>query len=374
MTVINADAVRRDFPVLGEWVYLDNAFVGLMPRQVKEGYEEYVEQWYRFNTSGDRTILQEWLAKAGKVRGMVAGFIGVSAEEVAFEMCTGSGLNVVVNGTDWRRGDNVVFPEWEHNPPHNYTTRRHGVEPRVWHPRGDAFEVGDLEALIDDRTRLVQVSEVSYVNGQRLDLREVSEVAHEHGAEVLVDSTQAVGALRVDYRRDGVDYVSFAPYKYLMGPAGLSFLYLKREKIGELEPDRVGWKNQLWSGDNPEDPVDLGSAERFEYGTLHFQGMYAVERSLEYLNRVDMANVEKRNLMLSRHLYDGLSGQGKRLLTPRPESTIVSYYQEGAVELAARLKSMKIKVTGRSAHGDHIRVSSHFYNTREDIDQLLENV
>jgi len=372
---MDVSAIRKDFPVLRDWAYLDNAFVGLMPAQVREGYGEYVDQWYTFDTTGDRTILQEWLAKARRVREMVAAFIHVSAEEVAFDMCTGSGLNIVVNGTEWRRGDNVVFPEWEHNPLHTHTTARHGVETRVWHPRKRVFDTGDLERLVDDGTRLVQVSQVSYVNGQRLDLGEVAEVAHSHGAKVLVDATQAVGALDVDYRRDGVDYVSFAPYKYLMGPAGLSFLYVKRENLPELTPDRTGWKNQIWGGDNPEDPVDLGTAEKFEYGTLHFQGMYAMEKSLEYLNRVGIGTVEKRNLMLSRYLYDQLSGLGKKLWMPDPPaSTIVSYFQEGAVELAARLKAMKIKVTGRAAHGDHIRVSNHFYNTKEDVDRLIENV
>jgi len=346
-----------------------------MPTQVRDGYDEYLDQWHRFDTIGDRTILQEWLAKARRVRKMVAEFIHVSAEEVAFDMCTGSGLNIVVNGTEWRRGDNVVFPEWEHNPLHTHTTARHGVETRVWRPVEGVFDTGDLERLIDDRTRLIQVSQVSYVNGQRLDLREVAEVTHGHGAKVLVDATQAVGALDVDYRRDGVDYVSFAPYKYLMGPAGLSFLYVKRENLTELTPDRTGWKNQIWGGDNPEAPVDLDTAEKFEYGTLHFQGLYAMDRALEYLNQLGMDEVEKRNLMLSRYLYDRLSSRGKRLFMPEPPaSTIVSYFQKGAVELAARLKSMKIKVTGRSAHGDHIRVSNHFYNNKEDVDRLMDNV
>ena len=208
---MDVSSIRRDFPVLRDWAYLDSAFVGLMPDQVRDGYAEYVDLWHRFDTTGDKTILQEWLAKARRVRRLVADFIHVSAEEIAFDMCTGSGLNVVVNGTDWRKGDNVVFPEWEHNPLHTHTTARHGVEPRVWRPKGGIFDTGDLEKLMDDRTRLVQVSQVSYVNGQRLDLGEVAETAHSNGAKVLVDATQAVGAIDVDYRRDDVDYVRFAP-------------------------------------------------------------------------------------------------------------------------------------------------------------------
>jgi selenocysteine lyase/cysteine desulfurase len=368
---VDFSRVRNDFPALAEWTYLDNAFVGLMPRQVREGYDEYLDLWYRFRPPGDSTILQEWVAKASLVRGMVARFIHVEPGELAYTMCTGSGLNIVVNGTAWRRGDNAVFPEWEHNPLDTYTTRRHGVEPRVWRPRRGFFELGDLERLVDDRTRLVQVSQVSYVNGFRLDLGKVSEVAHEHGAKVLVDATQAVGALDVDYVGDGVDYVAFAPYKYLMGPSGLAFLYVRRENLAGLTPDRTGWKNQIWGGDKAEEPHDVGSAEKFEYGTLNFQGVYAMERSIEYLDALGIGDVERRNLSLARRLFDGLTERGKDVWTPEPRSTIVSYFQEGATGLAARLKAEKVKVTGRKAHGDHIRASVHFYNDEGDVDRLL---
>jgi len=368
---VDFSSVRGDFPALAEWTYLDNAFVGLMPRQVREGYDEYLDLWYRFRPPGDSTILQEWVAKASLVRGMVAKFIHVEPGELAYTMCTGSGLNIVVNGTGWQRGDNAVFPEWEHNPLDTYTTRRHGVEPRVWRPRGGSFDLSDLERLVDDRTRLVQVSHVSYVNGFRLDLGEVSQVAHEHGAKVLVDATQAVGALDVDYVGDGVDYVAFAPYKYLMGPSGLAFLYVKRENLAGLTPDRTGWKNQVWGGDNPEEASNMESAEKFEYGTLHFQGVYAMERSIEYLEGLGIKKIERRNLGLAGRIHDGLAEKGKVVWTPKPRSTIVSYFQEDATGLASRLKAEKVKVTGRKAHGDHIRVSVHFYNDEGDVDRLL---
>ena len=97
-------------------------------------------------------------------------------------------------------------------------------------------DLTDFERIVDDRTRLVQVSQVSYVNGFRYDLRGLSEIAHEHGAKMLVDSTQAVGALKVDVKKEGIDFVSTAPYKYLMGPAGLAFLYVSSEHIGDISP------------------------------------------------------------------------------------------------------------------------------------------
>lgn len=369
------DKIRSDFPLLKEWVYLDNAFVGVMPKQVKEGYEEYVDLWYNFSPPGEKTILQEWLARMTRLREKVAGFVKVKTHEIAFTMCTGSGLNIVVNGMDWKKGDNVVCPEWEHNMIETNTTVRNGVESRIVKARDYRFDLGDMEKAIDDNTRLVQVSHVSYVNGDTMDLNAISDIAHEHGAKVLVDATQAVGALDVNYGDAGVDFVAVAPYKYLMGPTGLAFLYVREENIDQLVPDRTGWKNQIYEGDNPEESVTEGSAEKFEYGTIHFQGVFALEKAIDYLSAIGTDKIGKRNVELAGYLYDGLVEKGKGMYTPdTPTSPIVSYFEDDPLPLAAKLKSMKIKVTGREAHGGHMRISGHFYNTKEDIDKLLANI
>jgi len=375
-TALDIESIRRDFPALEEWTYLDNSFVGLYPRQVREGYDEFLDRWMNFSAAGTKTILTEWLEKTERVRGMIAEFIGASRHEIAFTTCTGSGLNIVVNGTRWKRGDNVVFPENEHNPLDTTTLRRHGVESRAIEVKEGRIDLSDLEKAVDEHTRLVQVSQVSYINGFRFDLKKVAEIAHEHDAKVLVDATQALGALVTDVKKEGVDYLSAAPYKYLMGPAGLAFLYVRSEHIGDLEPDRVGWKNQLWEGDRAEEPLeDVNSAEKFEYGTLHFQGVYGLERSLEYLNDIGMEKVERRVLMLSDHFWSRLSEIGKRMYTPRGvRSPVVSFFERDAVEISARLMREKVKVTGREAHGGHIRVSPHFYNTKEDMEHLIEKI
>jgi selenocysteine lyase/cysteine desulfurase len=372
---LNIKKIRNDFPLLSEWVYLDNAFVGVIPKQVKEGYEEFIDLWYNFRPPGDKTILQEWLERTRRLRKKIADFIKVTPDEIAFTMCTGSGLNIVVNGMTWKKGDNVVFPAWEHNMLHTNTTVRNGVESRVVQARNKRFELNDIEKQIDNRTKLIQVSHVSYVNGDTVDLKALSDIAHEHDAKVMVDATQAVGALDVDYEKSGVDFVSVAPYKYLMGPTGLAFLYIRKENIDDLIPDRTGWKNQIYEGDNPEESVSEGTAEKFEYGTINFQGIFALEKSIDYLNKIGSKQIEKRNLMLAGYIYDELIAKGKEMYTPDvPKSPIVSYYEDDPLPLAARLKAMKIKVTGREAHGGHVRISGHFYNTREDVEKLIPNL
>ena len=373
---MDIDSIRADFPGLREWTYLDNAFICLYPRQVREGYDEFLDQWMNFNPKGTKTILGEWLDKANHVRGMIADFIGAAANEIALTTCTGSGLNIVINGTKWEKGDNVVFPEHEHNPMDTTVLRRYGVESRPVKVEKRRVELADLEKAVDDRTKIVQVSQVSYVNGFRFDLKEVSDIAHDHGAKVLVDSTQALGALATDVKEEKVDYVSAAPYKYLMGPAGLAFLYVSSEHLDDLEPDRIGWKNQLWAGDHAEEPRDsFNAAEKFEYGTIHFQGAYGLEKSLEYINNIGIDNIEKRILSLTDHLWSRLSERGREMHTPPGNrSPIVSFYQNDSVEVASKLMLEKVKVTGREAHGGHIRVSTHFYNTREDIDLFIDKL
>ncbi len=367
--------IREDFPLLKAWVYLDNAFVGVMPKQVKEGYEEYVNLWYNFNPPKNKTILQEWLTRTSRLREKVADFIKVSPEEIAFTMCTGSGLNIVVNGMNWSRKDNVVCPEWEHNILQTNTMIKKGVETRIVKARDNKFYLDDIEKAIDDNTKLIQVSHVSYVNGDTMDLKSISDMAHDHGAKLLVDATQAVGALDVNYHDSNVDFVSVAPYKYLMGPTGLAFLYIREDNIDQLTPDRTGWKNQIFEGDNPEEAITEGTAEKFEYGTIHFQGVYALEKSMDYLNAIGMDKVAERNLMLSNYLFDELVSKGKKMYTPdTPKSPIVSYFEKDPLPLATNLQAQNIKVTGREAHGGHMRISGHFYNTKEDIDKLITNL
>ncbi len=368
--------IRGDFPALKEWTYLDTAFVGLYPLQVRQGYEEFLDRWMQFKVTAGKTILSEWLEKTETVRSMVASFVGATRDEIAFTTSTGCGLNIVINGLSWTKSDNVVFPEWEHNPLDTMTLRRHGVQVRVIKPKDGRIELDDLEKVVDDRTKLVQVSQVAYINGFRFNLRKVAEIAHEHGAKLMVDATQAIGALQTNVKEENVDFMSVAPYKYLMGPAGLAFLYVNRDSIDNLIPDRVGWKNQVWEGEHAEQLSESReTAEKFEHGTLHFQGMYGLEKSLEYLSRIGLGSIQGRILELSGYLWSRLKELAADMYTPEGmKSPIVSFFQPDATRVAEKLMEEKIKVTGREAHGSHIRVSTHFYNTKEDIDRFIERL
>ena len=371
---MDIESIRKDFPALNEWTYLDTSFMGLCPLQVRQGYEEFLNRWMHFRVSPGKTILGDWLERGETVRNMVASFIGANRDEVAFTTSTGCGLNIVINGMEWAKDDNVVFPEWEHNPLDTVTLRKHGVQLRAVKPKDGRIELADLEKAIDDRTRLVQISQVAYTNGFRFNLKEIAELAHGHGARLLVDATQAVGAVKTNYKDEKVDFMSAAPYKYLMGPAGLAFLYIDEDSLDDLIADRVGWKNQIWEGERAERLSESGRAgDKFEYGTLHYEGMFGLEKSLEYIFKIGLENVERRILELSQHLWNRLRDLQVKMYTPEDtKSPIVSFFQSKAPIIAGRLMEEKIKVSGRPTHGGHIRASMHFYNTIADTERFLE--
>ena len=369
---MNIRTIRRDFPALKNLTFLDQAYVGLFPTFVREGHIEFLDEWMSFSLGESKTILTKWLDKTEKTRAMTAEFLGASSDEIAFTQCTGCGLNIPVNGMTWRKGDNVVFPDWEHNPLVTSTLKRKGIETRIVKSVNGRVELSDLEKAIDDNTKLVQVSQVECLNGFRLDLKSVSDMAHEHGAMLLVDATQALGALKTDVKKEQVDFLSAATYKWLMGPAGLGFLYVKSEHIEEMLPDRTGWKNKIWKMRSYELP---GSARRFEYGTLNFEGIYAFHNSLIYLNKIGIINIERRNLKLSSYLWSRLNNLGVRLFTPEGnKSAIVSFFIKDAQKIREKLTENRIKVSAMNWDGELLRVSPHFYNTKEDIDFFIDKL
>jgi selenocysteine lyase/cysteine desulfurase len=366
-------AIRKDFPALEKLTYLDSAFVGLVPNFVREGYTEFLDEWANFSFDPSKTILGRWRDKAEETRTMIAKFIGASPDEIAFTQNTGCGLNIPVNGLTWKKGDNVVTLDWEHNPLVTSTLKRNGVESRIVKSANGKVELRDIEKAIDDNTKIVQLSQVEFVNGFRFDLKAVSEMIHKHGAMLLTDSTQALGALKTDVKKEDVDFISAGTYKYLLGPAGLGILYAKAEHIEKLMPDRTGWSNKIWEMKPHELP---SSAKRFEYGTLNYQGIYAFHNSLIYLNKIGIENIEKRILELSSYLQSRVIDLGARLFTPKgTKSPIVCFFIKDAQEIAKKLRNEDVKVTAREWDGEsYFRVSFHFYNTKEDIDCFLDKL
>lgn len=365
------EELRHDFPVTRNKVYLNHAAHSPLPKPVRDAMCKCVVD---FSEYGDFTGLDD-----GKLS--FAGLINVSKDEVALVESTSMGLNIVANMLTYPSGSNVVTTDLEYPAVvYPWMKKKLGVNLRYVANKDGKILLDDLERAIDDKTVAVAISHVEYMNGFRFDLKAVSDIVHKHGAFLIVDAIQSIGALRVDARASDVDFLTAGCYKWMLGPLGVGYLYVRKELIDRFEPPFIGWASvkpevfesiDMWEIRR----LDLSpTASRFEVGTPSRISACGAAAALKLLISVGMVNVEKRILSLTNYVIQRLTEKGFKLQTPvEPEfrSGIVNFLIDRSQERTKKLAEKGIIVSARS-HG--IRVSPHFYNTEEEIDKLIDEL
>jgi selenocysteine lyase/cysteine desulfurase len=243
-----------------------------------------------------------------------------------------------------------------------------------------ALWLEDFEKMVDDRTVAVAVSHVEYGNGFRNDLKAIAEVAHRHGAHLIVDACQSAGALGIDVKREGVDFLATSYYKWLLGPAGAGFLYIQKDLVEKSEPIFVGWASvkpevfetvELW---NNRELRFSETASRFETGEPSVVSYVGATAALRLILQVGSSEVERRVLGLTGHLIKRLKEYGFRLQTPEAvehRSGIVNFRVDKPAEKVEKLREKGIIVSARM---NGVRVSPHFYSMEEELERLVEEV
>ena len=243
----NLGQYRELFPVTHRYAYLNHASSAALPTPVTEAINLYL---------ADRSLkgsdaLCTWDDQIEQVRGKCARFIGAHRDEITFTGSVSHGLNIVAAGLDWKPGDNVICAETEF-PANVYpwmNLQRRGIEVRMAPAHDNRILVEDIAGLIDSRTRLVAVSYVEFSSGYRNDLDSLAEVCHNRGVYLSVDGIQGLGALQFDVGRTPADFVATQAAKWMLGPIGAGFLYVRRERQAELEPVISGWRSVVHRAD-----------------------------------------------------------------------------------------------------------------------------
>jgi selenocysteine lyase/cysteine desulfurase len=240
--------------------------------------------------------------------------------------------------------------------------------------------VEDVEKAVDDKTVAVAVSHVEYVNGFRHDLKPLAEIAHKHGAYLIVDAIQSLGVVPVDVKRDEVDFLTASCYKWMLGPAGAGYLYVCKDLVEKFEPPFVGWASvkpevfdtiefwDIWQLQLSE------TASRFEVGSPSYVSFVGAAAAIKLLLDVGIANIQERVLVLTELLMSYVKDLGFRLTTPEDRecrSGIVHFLTDRAEEKEETLKKEGIIVSARSRG---LRVAPHFYNTEEEIERLIREL
>jgi cysteine desulfurase/selenocysteine lyase len=368
--------VRSDFPVTREFTYLDTAYDGPYPLPVLEAGKAFLER----RSKGTAGRVPDWMEVMDEVRHKIAGLVNAGPSEIAITTNTTQGTNIVGLALPLGRGDNVVWGSLEY--PSNglvwlTQAKRRGFENRIIEDTTGALTVSDFEPFVDERTRVISVSHISYRNGHVLDLRGLADLAHAYGAFLHVDAIQAVGAIGVDVKECGVDFLTCGTYKWLLGPIGLAFFYTREELLPILESPYSGemqtskWSNPLQAFPPGEFPAQIyESARKFENATVHFQGLYELRAALDYIQKIGMPDIEAQVLKLSSRLWHGLDELGFEMFTPpNTKSGIVTCLVDDAEGVERLLEDNRVVASLKA--GRHLRVSPHFFNNEEDVDHLL---
>ncbi|OYT28532.1 MAG: cysteine desulfurase [Thermofilum sp. ex4484_79] len=360
--------IREDFDVFNKYVYLNTAAFSPIPRQTIKKISEYLS----LRRYGTVEIDEEEIL--GEARNLVAMLLNASEEEVAFTLNTGHGLNIVANGLEYGDGDNVVVADCDF-PSVVYPFLNKGVDVRFVKCRNWSLRIDDLERLVDDHTRIIAVSHVQFTSGYRIDVKDLVEIAHEHDALVVVDVAQSLGAVKVDVKDWDVDVIVGIGYKWLMSPTGIGFLYVKRERIDEIKPSLPGWASVKNRDEFSTTTLNLfDNARRYETGNLCLSCVVGLAESIKYLCKLDLAWVENRVLELSHYAIERLGEcEESEIYTPldkRYRAGIVFFRLKNtsSSKIVDDLRNKNIIVSGRKGC---IRVSTHFYNSRQDVDRMV---
>lgn len=397
--------IRKDFPILQRKVnngkpliYLDNAATTQKPKQVVDALSDY---YLRYNANvhrGIHTLSEEASEKFEQSHQIVSDFLNAKYEEVIFTKNTTEGLNTVAYGLEpyFRKGDEIAVTRVEHHSnlvPFQQLARRTGASLRFIEL--DDYKTIDLnsaEKIISDSTKLVAFPHMSNVLGTITDVKKITQIAHDHGAKVLVDGAQSVPHLKVDVKELDVDFLAFSGHK-MLAPMGTGGLYGKEEELELLHPMLFG--GDMISTVSYEDAKWNRLPYKFEAGTPNVGGSIALAEAIKYLERLGMDKVRKIEHYLTEYALNRLEeldfvqvygpsadqrggvvsfnvtgGDGGFFVHPHDVSQVLDDHgvaiRAGHHCAEPLMRAMELPATSR--------MSFYIYNTKQEIDIAIEAI
>lgn len=399
-TKLNVEAIIKDFPILEQQVngkrlaYLDSTATSQKPKQVIDALSDYYERYNSNVHRGVHTLGS--LATDGYegARETVRRFIHAKYfEEIIFTRGTTAAINMIAHSygdANVGEGDEIVVTQMEHHAnlvPWQQLAKRQGATLKFIPMAEDGtITLEAVRETVSERTKIVAIAHVSNVLGTINDIKAIAEIAHEHGAIISVDGAQSVPHMKVDVQDLNVDFYSFSGHK-ILGPTGIGVLYGKREHLNQMEPTEFG-------GDMI-DFVDLYDSTwtdlptKFEAGTPLIAQAIGLQAAIEYIESIGFDAIHEHEQALTTYAYEQMSqiegidiygpSKDKRagiitfnLKDVHPHDVATALDTEGVAVRAGHhcaqplMKWLNVSSTARA--------SFYIYNTKEDIDQLVEGL
>jgi selenocysteine lyase/cysteine desulfurase len=365
------EAIRSEFPIFEHAVYANSCSQGALSERVRAAVEGWLAGWDENGAEWDF-----WVERNEAARAAFAGLVHAESDEVAVTTSVSQGVSGLVSALDLRGERNrIVISEYEFP---TIGQIAHAQELRgadVVHVTPDPDGRIPLERFaeaIDERTALVCCTAVSFRTGYRNDVSAIAELAHASGALVLADSYQAVGALELDVRTLGADVVTGGTVKYLLGSAGLGFMWIRGSLLSSLLPVQTGWfADEDIFAMSIADYSPHATARRFDSGTPPVPSLYPGVAGMSLIAEVGVPAIEAHVRRLVDRLFAGLDELGATVATPRGDKEygpLVCVVSTDPNALVAALEEEGIVTSTRDSN---LRVSLHLYNVEADVDRIL---
>lgn len=365
------DRIRHRFPIFERQIYINSCSQGALSDAVRAAYDAYLDDW---DTHG--APWEYWVGRTEAARSAFAGLLGAEPDEIAVTTSVSAGLSAFASGLRFGADrPKVVLSDFEFPAVGQIWHAQEARGAEVVHVADDGAATIPMEhfdAAIDERTKIVSVTQVCYRNGSRIDVDGVVKLAHERGALVVLDAYQAVGALPIDVRALDVDVLVGGALKYLLGSAGLGFLYCRADLVETIAPTATGWfaDESIFDMDI-HDYSPSPTARRFQSGTPPVPSLYAGVAGVELMRAIGVADTHRHVQALNTALIEGVTELGGRVVTPLEESRRGPLVAIAAADEHALVAALAADGIVTSSRDGNLRVSAHCYNSADDIEAVV---
>ena len=382
---MDVSRLREQIPACLAMTYLNTGWSGPSPLSVVSAIKERLDlEMLQGPTSPE--VSQSGREIHAEAREAVARLVNATADEICLTKNTTEGLNMVMNGLAWRQGDEIITCDLEHSSvliPSYFQQRRHGAAVKVLPVAPDETREKILEKIeeaISERTRLVFLSHVEYSSGLRMPVKEIRELTRDRDVMLLLDGAQTAGQVALDMADMDCDFYSIPVQKWLLGPEGAGALYIRRDRIPQVEPTHVGGRAVVSNEDPYRFEPDPTTMDKFLLASTSAPLQAGTVAAINFIQGIGVDKIEERNLDLAGAMKKALGETpGVKVLSPLDRdssSGLVSFAIDGVepeVAVSRLWEEHRILVRPVS-FPPGIRISLHFFNTEEEVEQAAEVV
>jgi selenocysteine lyase/cysteine desulfurase len=372
---VKPSEARAFFPALERYVWLTHGGGSPPSLRVREAVERAAAR--PFESEDPWGWTQEYYDDREALLATLGRMVGASAADVTLTRGTAQGLSFI-RGLDWGPGDNVITARNEF-PANLYpwlALQTRGVEVRMAEPSDGRIDAESVFRLMDEKTKAVALSLVQFWNGFRIDAPTIGTECRSNGVAFALDGAQAAGCVRIDVEELKCDLLAAGAIKWLQGPVGIGFCYVRDTVAERIDPPLVGL-GSMASHEYFETNFEYApGARRFQESACSFHDVAGFRAAVELLEEVGFDAIDEIVLDLSTYLGEGLAARGFDIVEPWPrkreESSGIVSFRSARFSTTEIVSSLAEAGVLAHARGDFVRFSPHYYNTREEMNRALD--